>query len=342
MTEAPTPNNNGMHFDIVSDSKTYSIDMTITHENIAIKANAVNSLKNDVFDNSFSLSQIQSNKYFKMCESLNEAFLLLSELANSKEKKVITNSAKEISIVFPINNALVKEISFQLKLKEKNLEDKVNELYNLVERQQTEINSLKKEVEELKAQKKKEEENQDDTDEKFKLKSSLILNKDKDEAAIRDWINPYKKNKFKLIFRMSRDGSNCSDFHRCCDNKGPTLLLIKTDKNYRFGAYTPLNWVTPSSGEINDPSDNITFLFSLNKMKKFTKIPGKDPRTARSHKDYGPLLGGGTDLGVKADMRTGFSYNNGTYLTNSELHDEGSNSSFNISEMEVFQVEETK
>ena len=47
----------------------------------------------------------------------------------------------------------------------------------------------------MKAQKKKEEENQDDTDEKFKLKSSLILNKDKDEAAIRDWINPYKQNK---------------------------------------------------------------------------------------------------------------------------------------------------
>ena len=83
---------------------------------------------------------------------------------------------------------------------------------------------------------------------------------------------------------MSRDGSNCSDFHRCCDNKGPTLLLIKTDKNYRFGAYTPLNWVTPSSGEINDPKDNVTFLFSLNKMKKFTKIPGKGPQTARSQR----------------------------------------------------------
>ena len=337
MAEAPTPNNNGMHFDIVSDSKTYSIDMTITHENIAIKANAVNSLKNDVFENSFSLSQIQSNKYFKMCESLNEAFLLLTELANSKEKKIITNSPKEISIVFPINNALVKEISFQLKLKEKNLEDKIDELYNLIEKQQTEINSLKKEVEELKTQKKKEEENPDKTEERFKLKSSLILNKDKDEAAIRDWINAYKKLKFRLIFRMSRDGSNCSDFHRCCDNKGPTLLLIKTDKNYRFGAYTPLNWVTPSSGEINDPKDNVTFLFSLNKMKKFTKIPGKGPQTARSQKEYGPLLGAATDLGVNKDMRTGWSGNN-TYLTNCELTDGSGN--FNISEMEVFKVEE--
>ena len=46
--------------------------------------------------------------------------------------------------------------------------------------------------------------------------------------------------------------------------------IQKTDKNYRFGAYTPLNWVTPSSGEVNDPKDNLTFLFSLNKMQKYT------------------------------------------------------------------------
>ena len=36
--------------------------------------------------------------------------------------------------------------------------------------------------------------------------------------------------------------------------------------------YTPLNWVTPSFGEVNDPKDNLTFLFSLNKIQKFTKI----------------------------------------------------------------------
>ena len=39
---------------------------------------------------------------------------------------------------------------------------------------------------------------------------------------------------------MSQDG-DCSDFHRCYDNKGETLLLFETDKNYKFDAYTPLN-----------------------------------------------------------------------------------------------------
>ena len=120
-----------------------------------------------------------------------------------------------------------------------------------------------------------------------------------------------------------------------CDNKGETLLLFETDKNYKFGAYTPLNWVTPASGEVNDPNDNKTFLFSLNQMKKFTKIQGKSPITARSQKDYGPLLGGATDLGIYQDMRTGQSYNN-TFLTNGKLKNGEEN--FNIKEIEIFQI----
>ena len=134
---------------------------------------------------------------------------------------------------------------------------------------------------------------------------------------------------------MSKDGYNCEDFHRCCDNKGETLLLFETDKNYKFGAYTPLNWVTPAKGEVNDPNDNKTFLFSLNQMKKFTKIQGKSPSTARSQKEFGPLLGGGTDLGINKDMRTGWCGNN-TFLTNLDLTNGEYN--FNVKEIEIFQI----
>ena len=133
---------------------------------------------------------------------------------------------------------------------------------------------------------------------------------------------------------MTRDGYDCSDFHRCCDNKGETLLLIQTDKNYKIGAYTPLNWVTPSSGEVNNPNDNKTFLFSLNQMVKYSKIPGNN-NTARSQKEFGPLLGNGTDLGIKKDMRTGWS-NNGSFLKNREITN--GESDFKISEIEIFQV----
>lgn len=337
MNEAPTANNKENHFEIVSNEKKYDLKITINKDYIIIEASCINSLQKETYQNSFSFSDMQKYKYFKICESLDEAYLLLSESANSKDIKLIQNSKNEITIIIPINNALIKEISFQLKIKEKNVEDKVNELFIVIEKQQKEIDVMKKEIEELKTYKKKEVEEKEKFEEKFMLKNSLILNKN-DEEAIRDWINPNKKLKFKLLFRMSRDGSNCSDFHRFCDDKGETLLLFKTDTNCRFGAYTPLKWVTPppNQTEINDPSDNLTFLFSLNKMKKFTKIPGKNPLTARSQKNYGPLLGSATDLGIKPDMRTGWSGND-TYLTNRELTD--GKDSFNLSEIEVYKVD---
>ena len=136
------------HFEIISENKTYSIDILIENEILILKA-SLKSLQNEQFENSYSFSQIQNIKYFRICENLNEAFLLLSELSNSKEKKIISKSNKEINIIFPINNVLINEVSFRLKLKEKNLEEKFNDLSSLVNKQQREIEYLKKKIEEL-------------------------------------------------------------------------------------------------------------------------------------------------------------------------------------------------
>ena len=59
---------------------------------------------------------------------------------------------------------------------------------------------------------------------------------------LREWINPNKEIKFELLFWKSKDGSNASYFHKYCDNKGPTLTLIHTNKGKIFGGYTPINW----------------------------------------------------------------------------------------------------
>ena len=60
--------------------------------------------------------------------------------------------------------------------------------------------------------------------------SSLILNKEIDkESKIINWIEE-KTNKhfikFELLFRMSQNGSNSTDFHKYCNDKGPTLTLF--------------------------------------------------------------------------------------------------------------------
>jgi hypothetical protein len=49
------------------------------------------------------------------------------------------------------------------------------------------------------------------------------------------------KCKWNLCYRASRDGWRSQDFHQHCDNKGPTVALIKLN-NFIFGGYNDQNW----------------------------------------------------------------------------------------------------
>ena len=44
-----------------------------------------------------------------------------------------------------------------------------------------------------------------------------------------------------FLFLCCIDGATPTDFHRCCDNKGPTLVVIKSGKNV-CGGYTSKSW----------------------------------------------------------------------------------------------------
>lgn len=46
---------------------------------------------------------------------------------------------------------------------------------------------------------------------------------------IKLWIDPNKSIKFELIYRATRDGFTSEAFHYHCNEKGPTLTLIKAN-----------------------------------------------------------------------------------------------------------------
>lgn len=52
-----------------------------------------------------------------------------------------------------------------------------------------------------------------------------------------------------LLYRGSRDGWMHADFHNLCDDRGPTLTILKTKKGRVCGGYTKLAWASPQSGE---------------------------------------------------------------------------------------------
>ena len=70
---------------------------------------------------------------------------------------------------------------------------------------------------------------------------------------------------FKLLYRASRDGWLVSDFHRLCDEKGPTVVIVKVYNGRLCGGYCSIGWRSSGGWQ----HDNKSFLFSLNSLKKF-------------------------------------------------------------------------
>jgi hypothetical protein len=91
----------------------------------------------------------------------------------------------------------------------------------------------------------------------------------------------------------SKDGDLIKTFHEKCDNKGPTVMIIKTTTGYRFGGYNPLFW--DQSGSYKN--DKLTFIFSLDKKKKYTLKSGHEQYSIYGDSSW-VAFGGGHDIGI--------------------------------------------
>jgi len=86
------------------------------------------------------------------------------------------------------------------------------------------------------------------------------------------WINGTdKRSNFNLLFRASENKFSALEFHKHCDDKGPTIVIIKTEKDLVFGGYNSQSW---NSDEVYY-GDNKCFLFEM-KDNVFRKISNKN------------------------------------------------------------------
>jgi Txe/YoeB family toxin of Txe-Axe toxin-antitoxin module len=79
-----------------------------------------------------------------------------------------------------------------------------------------------------------------------------------------------QNQKWRLIYKATRDGFTANDFHRCSDGKGPTLTLIQSTDEFLFGGYTAINWNKRTKGWTNDKT---AFIFTL--INPYNIIPTK-------------------------------------------------------------------
>lgn len=154
----------------------------------------------------------------------------------------------------------------------------MNELENNNRQKDIQINDILKRLQILEEKEKEKERSKDKENEMEKkekglndLKESSICKNNEISFFVEEFKNHEKfKGKnfgFKLLYMATRDGDKVRDFHNKCDNNISVLILIKTNKNNRFGGYSEVGFNNNGS-ELND---NKAFVFSLDK-KRFIKI----------------------------------------------------------------------
>ncbi|CAG8438119.1 7664_t:CDS:2 [Dentiscutata heterogama] len=133
--------------------------------------------------------------------------------------------------------------------------------------------------------------NYDVRDGNFCLRSEII---DLDTAKkLIIWISgkEYYKcwYKFELLFNMKHDGLKSETFHKNCDGKGPTIVIIKLLDGDLIGGFNPLDW----EGENVWKKTSDSFLFQKNRRsyKKVNIKPGSKGLAIRCGTAYGLTFG---------------------------------------------------
>ena len=70
---------------------------------------------------------------------------------------------------------------------------------------------------------------------------SEILTSEEHRQSLRGWLPTGLDGEWRLLFRASRDGFAGQTFHSKCDNKGPTITVVKSGANI-FGGFTEISW----------------------------------------------------------------------------------------------------
>ncbi|KAJ3427994.1 hypothetical protein M0812_25625 [Anaeramoeba flamelloides] len=137
-------------------------------------------------------------------------------------------------------------------------------------------------------------------DEKF-LKDSEILQKEnnpKFNQTIQKWVKEAGCNSyFKSCFNTRIDGFGHQAFHKKCDNRDKSILLIKCNNGSLFGGFAAVCW--DSRGVYKQSTGNKSFLFSLISLDQNFTVPLKmnvfqnNKYELRCERKYGPTFGGG-------------------------------------------------
>ncbi|KAJ5079372.1 hypothetical protein M0811_04393 [Anaeramoeba ignava] len=199
---------------------------------------------------------------------------------NKKEKEKLQNQISNI----------IHKIRF-IDFSEQELEDTLKEdlISNQVSEKLIEFQKLQNEKNHKKLNQFIQKENGNQNSLIFKRKmrfDSEIIQDIEYVQKLQEWINDNEFfSKMKKGFSTKKDGFNCGKWHDICDNKGKTLIIIKTKDNFIFGE-----------------------MIRIIENQKFTIQKGKEEFALwYAYSSYGPHFGGhGNDFQVNSRLKSGY------------------------------------
>ena len=367
-TDAPKPISE-FSKEIKIDEKTYKFIVSQNSKNLLLKLISLNSLLTIQYENEFSKNDLDKcSKFFKMFDDINDLIPeIISRIEENKFKIIMNENNFEILFylgiktindfslilqkkknpitvdsLYDLLNNVIKEIN-ELKIDNKKIQNENQELKKENQELKKENQDIKKEIQDIKKEIKEIKDKQIKKEEEIEiLKDSKIVNNKEDKKLILDWIKPDTKIKFNLLYQVSRDGDRISTFTQKVLNKYPTIILIKTKDNYKFGGYTSKQW--NMSGSYTYVEDELAFIFSLNKKKKYSiKKERIDGAICGDQNHF--AFGGGHDFCIWDQCTTNNNSKNyrgkgHTYNTTENYELTGGKDNFYVSEeCEVYHVE---
>jgi len=158
--------------------------------------------------------------------------------------------------------------------------------------------------------------------EKLELDSKIL--KAGEKEILVNWLpKKYQTRSLKMIFRASKKGYACTAFHARCDNKAPTITVVKSKNGNVFGGFTTVPWGQSNTYRL----DKYAFIFLLRKKESKHKKKKESKKKKRSEEppvkwkvtnasnavyhgsSYGPVFGGGFDFYLCSNCDT----TNGSY-----------------------------
>ena len=217
-------------------------------------------------------------------------------------------------------------------------------LHHNIRRKQALKNKIinnKKKMQKMKKNQKDDEKEDEKINKKYKIEkkkiidmNSLIIDNDEEYYInLKNWINPNSDIKFKLLYRLSRDGKGFQTFHNLCDNKGMTLSLFKLYDGNILGGYTTKDWDDSNSWK----KDENAFVFSLTENVKCEVNKNNNYKSIYCNKRCGPFFEPLKFNSNKMDEL--YFYESNYYNEINKLYPGKSHNYYKVQEVEIFKIE---